>query len=167
MTISILNVANMCSHLQNASKGRLGLTSIKNTKYNLRLALALHRSGFISSVYRAGPKPPTPEQMASIPPEPMTNETVASMRLWLGLKYWEGKPVLSKLTPISRPSRLVSAQLRQLNRLAKGLPTVMRGGVHEGLNVGECMFVATDLGILEIREAVNRKMGGLLMCRCS
>lgn len=164
---SILNIAHMCSHLQNASKARLGLTSIQSTKYNLQLAIALHRQGFFSSVYRAGPHPPTPEQMISQAPEPVTTANVANRRLWVGLKYWDGKPVLSKATMISKPSRLMTVEVSELARLTRGFPATLKGGVVPGLNLGECMFLATSRGVLESREALARKVGGLLMCRVS
>ncbi|OAA37456.1 40S ribosomal protein S8 [Metarhizium rileyi] len=164
---SILNIAHMCSHLQNASKARLGLTSVSNTKYNLHLALALHRSGFFSSVYRSGPQPPTTAQMISQPPEQVTSANVANMRIWLGLKYWDGKPVLSQATLISKPSRLMTVDIKQLGRLTRGFPAKLKGGVIPGLNLGECMFVATSRGVLEAREALARKVGGLLICRVS
>ncbi|EHK40045.1 hypothetical protein TRIATDRAFT_230299 [Trichoderma atroviride IMI 206040] len=164
---SILNIAHMCSHLQNASKARLGLTSVANNKYNLHLALALHRSGFFSSVYRAGAQPPTAEQMVAQVPEPVTNATVAQMRIWLGLKYWEGRPVLNKASVISKPSRLMTVDVQELGRLTRGFPTKVKGGMVQGLGVGECMFVSTSRGVLEVREALARKVGGVLMCRVS
>ncbi|KAH6885962.1 ribosomal protein S8 [Thelonectria olida] len=164
---SVVNVANMCSHLQNASKARLGITSIKNCKYNLQLALALHRSGFFSSVYRAGPNPPTPEQMVAQAPEPVTHANVAQMRLWLGLKYWDGKPVLSNARAISTPKRVLTVDILELARLTRGFPTKLKGGVVQGLNLGECMYVSTSRGVLEAREALARKTGGVLMCRVS
>ncbi|KAM0349202.1 hypothetical protein ACHAO7_002489 [Fusarium culmorum] len=164
---SITNIAHMCSHLQNASKARLGITSVKNCKYNLQLALALHRSGFFSAVYRAGPRPPTMEQMISEPPVTVTNENVATMRLWLGLKYWDGKPVLGNANAISTPKRLMTANIKELARLTRGFPTKVSGGVVSGLNLGECLFVATSQGVLEAREALAKKQGGLLMCRVS
>lgn len=162
---SILNVANMCSHLQNVSKARLGITSIKNTKYNLRLALAMHRAGFFSAVYRAGKSPPTMEQMVSEPPEALTTATVAQARIWLGMKYWDGRPVLSKAEMVSTPSRIMTATIVELGKLARGRPTKVSGGVVRGLNMGECMFLGTSSGVLEVREALNRKVGGILMCR--
>ncbi|GAO16720.1 hypothetical protein UVI_02002660 [Ustilaginoidea virens] len=164
---SILNVAHMCSHLQNASKSRLGITSVKNSKYNLHLALAMHRSGFFSAVYRAGPHPPTMEQMVSETPEQVTSANVSRMRIWLGMKYWNGKPVLSKAHLISKPSRLMTANIDELGRLTRGFPANLKGGVVPGLNLGECMFVATSRGVLEAREALARKVGGLLICRVS
>lgn len=30
---------------------------------------------------------------------------------------------------------------------------------------GECLFVTTDKGIFESRECVERKIGGMLLCR--
>ncbi|KAK0387161.1 hypothetical protein NLU13_5474 [Sarocladium strictum] len=164
---SITNIANTCSHLQNASRARLALTSIPSNKYNLHFALALHRSGFFSSVYRAGPHPPTAEQMASVPPEPVTAANVATRRLWLGLKYWDGKPVLSKANVISKPSRLMTVNIEQLAKLTRGFPAKLDGGVVQGLNLGECMFVSTSKGVLEAREALAKKLGGVLMCRVS
>ncbi|PHH84703.1 hypothetical protein CDD83_1529 [Cordyceps sp. RAO-2017] len=162
---SITNIANMCSHLQNASKAGLGITSVKNTKYNLALALAMQRAGFFTSVYRAGPHPPSMEEMISQTPEVVTNVNVAKMRLWLGMRYWKGKPVLSKLKPLSTPKRLLTVHSRQLHRLMLGEEVSLRGGVFLGLNVGECMFVSTSQGVMEIREAWKREIGGLLMCR--
>ena len=164
---SILNIAHMCSHLQNTSKARLGITSIANNKYNLHLALALHRSGFVSAVYRAGPQPPTMEQMVSQAPEPVTSANVSKMRIWLGLKYWDGKPVLSKAQIISKPSRLMTANTSELGRLTRGFPANLKGGVVPGLNLGECLFVSTSRGVLEAREALARKVGGVLVCRVS
>ncbi|KAH8169142.1 ribosomal protein s8 domain-containing protein [Sarocladium implicatum] len=164
---SILNIANTCSHLQNASRARLALTSIPSNKYNLHLALALHRSGFFSSVYRAGPHPPTPEQMVSQVPEAVTAANAATRRLWLGLKYWDGKPVLNKANVISKPSRLMTVNIEQLAKLTRGFPAKLDGGVVQGLNLGECMFVSTSKGVLEAREALAKKMGGVLMCRVS
>ena len=157
----------MCSHLQNVSKARLGLTSIKNAKYNLHLALALHRAGFITHVYRAGANPPTLEQMVSAAPEPVTNLNVATTRLWIGMKYWDGKPVLNKINVISKPQRLMTVDTKSLAKLTRGFPAKLDGGVIRGLGLGECMFVSTQHGILEAREALARKTGGLLVCRAS
>ncbi|KAH8162227.1 hypothetical protein CIB48_g6032 [Xylaria polymorpha] len=142
--MGILTVANMASHLQNASRARLGLTSVPHTKYNLSVALALHRAG-----------------IGTFEPEPLTTANQARQRLWVGLKYSDNEPVLRTMSAISRPKRYISADLRALQRLSRGFDASNQ----KGLNLGECMFVATDLGTLEIREALERKVGGLLLCR--
>ncbi|KAK3335966.1 ribosomal protein S8 [Cercophora scortea] len=161
--MGVNSVTNACAHLQNASRARLGLTSLPNNKYNLRLALALHRAGFVNSVTRAGPHPPPPEALLTFEPEPVTNTNVATRRLWLGLKYWNNEPVMKKVTPVSKPSRLVTATLDELSRVSRGFPA----GHLKGLNLGECMFLSTDRGVLEVREALERKVGGLVLCRVS
>ena len=50
-----------------------------------------------------------------------------------------------------------------------GLSRIIRGreaGYVKGLTrPGESMFVTTDKGILEARECVERKVGGMLLCR--
>jgi len=161
--MGILSINHMCSHLQNASRARLGLTSIPNNKYNLRLALALHRAGFISSVTRAGLTPPPPEALLTFETEPVTTANVATRRLWLGLKYWNEQPVLKRLQAVSRPSRSVWADVEQLENVSRGF----EAGHLKGLNLGETMFLSTDRGVLEIREALSKKVGGVVLCRVS
>ena len=161
--MGILGVANACSHIQNASRARLGLTSIPNNKYNLNLLLALHRAGFISSVTRGGPHPPPAEALLTFETEPVTTANVATRRLWLGLKFWNNEPVIKNIKPVSRPSRLVSASLPQLERVVRGFPA----GYMKGLTLGESLFIGTPKGILDAREAVAKKTGGLVICRVS
>ncbi|KAI2467584.1 ribosomal protein S8 [Annulohypoxylon bovei var. microspora] len=162
--MGLANVVNMCSHIQNASRARLGLTSVPHTKYNLSLALALHRTGYISFVTRGNQHPPDPATITTFVPEPLTTANVARQRLWLGLKYnvtGGGAPVLGTLTPLTTPKRPCTAKLPALERLARGWDTKS----HRGLNLGESIIVCTCLGTMDIREAVERKVGGLLLCR--
>ncbi|KAK0730283.1 ribosomal protein S8 [Lasiosphaeris hirsuta] len=161
--MGIQSITNVCANLQNAARARLGLTSLPNNKYNLALALALHRAGFLSSVTRAGPHPPPQDQLLSFEPEPVTSANVATRRLWVGLKYWDNKPVLKSLKAISKPSRPLRASVADLNKVARGFESAHL----KGLNLGECMFVSTDRGVLEVREALERKVGGIVLCRVS
>ena len=159
----IANVVNMCSHLQNASKARLGLTSVPHNKYNLRVALALHRAGFLSFVTRGGTRPPDPSTIATYEPEDLTTANAARARLWLGLKYSgdTGAPVMGTVQSITKPKRPITANLPALQKLVRGFDA----SYQRGLDLGEAMIVATDRGVLESREAVAKKVGGLLMCR--
>ncbi|KAK4245062.1 ribosomal protein S8 [Corynascus novoguineensis] len=162
--MGILSIVNACSHLQNASRARFGLTSIPSTKYNLRLVLAMHRAGLVSSVTRGGPRPPEePSGTPSEADEAVTSANVATRRLWVGLKYWNNEPVLRKMTPVSKPSRLVTATVPELEKVARGFHI----GQVKGLTLGETLFLSTDRGILEVREALARKTGGLVLCRVS
>ncbi|KAF2968098.1 hypothetical protein GQX73_g5491 [Xylaria multiplex] len=159
--MGITSVTHMASHLQNASRARLGLTSVPHTKYNLSVALALHRAGFVSFVTRGGTRPPDPATIGTFEPEPLTTANAAKQRLWLGLKYVNNVPVLGSISGISTSKRYVTANLRALERLARGFDASHQ----KGLNIGECIFVGTDRGTLEVREAVEKKVGGLLLCR--
>lgn len=165
--MSLKTMVDMCSHLQNASRARLGLTSIRNSKHSMHLATALHRAGFLSSVYRAGPVPPTEEEMLTKPMEPITTANVASRRLWLGLKYWDSKPVLAACRPVSKPSRRIEIRPEELARVVRGFPTKIDAGVVQGLKLGECLFLDTPEGVLEAREALEKKVGGRMLCRVS
>ncbi|TGJ85708.1 hypothetical protein E0Z10_g3025 [Xylaria hypoxylon] len=159
--MGVLGVIHMISHLQNASRARLGLTSVPHTKYNVFLALALHRAGFVSFVTRGGGHPPDPATIGTFEPEPLTKANAASQRLWLGLKYTNNIPVLGEIVPISTPKRKITSDLKSLERLVRGFDASRQ----RGLNLGECLFLSTDRGTMESREAVERKVGGLLLCR--
>ncbi|KAI1184107.1 ribosomal protein S8 [Nemania serpens] len=159
--MGIANVVNMASHLRNASKARLGITSVPHTKYNLSVALAMHRAGFLSFVTRGSNRPPDPATITTYEPEPLTTANVANQRLWVGLKYSNDAPVLGEMRPISTSKRPINANLHHLERLARGFDAAQQ----KGLNIGECLFLSTDRGTLEVREAIERKVGGLLLCR--
>lgn len=176
--MGLLTLVHSCSHLQNAARARLAITSIPVTRYNLNLALALHRSGYISSITRGGvhppeldsvmptEPPPIPDQKArpfSDSTEPLTHANISKARLWLGLKYWEGKPVMTKVSAVSTPKRKVTLKLPSLEKIVRGLPADQVSG----LKLGESLFLTTDIGVLEVREALERHRGGLLLCRVS
>ena len=74
--MSLVNLAHVCSHLQNASKARLGLTSIPVSKLHVNLVLGLQREGFLSSVTLGGVSPPKPFLLQS-QPEPEELEHMA------------------------------------------------------------------------------------------
>lgn len=92
----------------------------------------------------------------------VTQENIASRRLWVGLKYFNNRPVLEKIKLVSKPKRRVWMPVLDLEQLARG----ERRGYVKGLRaVGEAMFVSTDQGIMEIRECTERRIGGMLLCR--
>jgi ribosomal protein S8 len=169
--MSLVNLAHMYSHLNNATRARLGLTSIPNTKMHLNLCLAFQNAGLISTVVRGGKAPPQPHLLLGQPVmseeneglEPVTQSNVASRRLWLGLKYWQSEPVLGWITPISRPKQRITLDVASLRRIVRG-----EGASNhvEGLrSPGECLFLATDRGLMEARECVEKNVGGLALCR--
>ncbi|KAI9703419.1 MAG: hypothetical protein M1820_005891 [Bogoriella megaspora] len=191
--MSLVNLAHVCSHLQNASKARLGLTSIPSTNLHLSLSLNLQKQGFISSVIRGGPSPPDLLSLHTGTPLPdandassylryaheglndadtasqslvseatVTQENVASRRLWLSLKYWNNEPVLSEMKMVSKPKQRIWLSSIDLGKIVRG----REAGYVKGLvRPGECLFVTTDRGVMEARECVERRVGGMVLCR--
>lgn len=148
----------------------MGLASIPHTNLQLRLALALQNAGFLSTVVRGGVHPPPPHQLLSHPTfnreetgnESTTQDKIAAQRLWLGMKYWNSEPVLEKMQMISKPTRRIWIDTEGLATLLVGKQS---GYVRPIRRPSECIFVTTDQGILEARECVERKVGGMLLCR--
>lgn len=160
--MSLVNLAHVCSHLQNASKAKLGITSIPSSNLHINLMLALQASGFISSVTRGGLEPPDLSQLSTYVPEAVTQENIATRRLWLGLKYWNNEPVLRNMSLISKPTKRIWLDVESLGKLVRGRDTQT---VKALTKTGECLFVSTDRGLLEARECVERKIGGMVLCR--
>ena len=92
----------------------------------------------------------------------VTQANRASRRLWLGLKYWDGLPVLRKARLVSKPTKRIWLGSRDLARIARGNQA---GEVKPLTQIGEIMAVSTDLGVLEVRECVERRIGGMPLCR--
>ncbi|KAF2203144.1 ribosomal protein S8 [Delitschia confertaspora ATCC 74209] len=86
--MSLVNLAHVCSHLQNASKARLGVTSIPVSKLHVRLMLQLQKHGFLSSVTLGGPTPPLPFVLQSQSSE----EEAAALASKLANEPWLAYP---------------------------------------------------------------------------
>jgi ribosomal protein S8 len=164
--MSLVNLASVCAHLNNATKARLGLTSIPNTKMHLALCQALQNSGYLSTVVRGGPTPPPAHPILGFPTandvEPITRENVASRRLWLGLKYWQNESVLGKVQLVSKPTRRVRVTVEDLRKIVRGEESNYVAGLR---SPGESLYVSTDRGIMEARECVEKKIGGQALVR--
>ncbi|KAF2764612.1 hypothetical protein EJ03DRAFT_346175 [Teratosphaeria nubilosa] len=92
----------------------------------------------------------------------VTRSNRASRRLWLGLKYWEGEPVLRKARLISKPTKRIHLGVNELGRVVRGGQAGEVKGVRQ---IGEVIAVSTDRGVMEARECVERKIGGQPLCR--
>lgn len=92
----------------------------------------------------------------------VTQENRASRRLWLGLKYYESSPVLTKAKMISKPTKRIMLNSRDLGRLVRGRQA---GEVKPLTQIGEVMAVSTDKGIMDARECAERKIGGMPLAR--
>ncbi|KAK4574372.1 hypothetical protein LTR86_002134 [Recurvomyces mirabilis] len=177
------------------SRESIAEETLTPTQIEQRLRLHLRKTGFPREVlaYFAGPAQHTtprhleqdgitlqtmgltiPSQpITTLPPQyrdpeayesehDITRANRASRRLWLGLKYWDGLPVLSKARMVSKPTKRIWLD-------SQGLERVVRGGAAgevRGLGrVGEVLVVSTDRGVMDARECVERRVGGMALCR--
>lgn len=187
---SLVNFSHVCSNLVNCSRARLGATSLPFSKHHLRFALAMQRQGMIDTVEVGSKKPPPPqdttrpEQVVKLAnhlienpwdayPDPQQRhepdrrelivpDNPAQMRIWVGLKYFYNEPVIHKIEMISKPSRRVKLDLRELSRIVRGRAAHTVEGLQRP---GELLFLFTSAGLLESREALERQLGGLALCR--
>lgn len=154
--MSLVNLAHVCSHIQNVTRVNKSLTSIPFSKLHLQIAVGLYREGFISSVQRGSLTGPDKEYT------PTTFDNVSTRRLWLGMKYHNTKPVISSMRLVSHPNRRVFVDAEQVSDLLGGKS--MRQVKPPQL--GEVMFLRTKAGeVLELQEAAQRHVGGEILCR--
>nr|POF02508.1 37s ribosomal protein subunit s8, mitochondrial [Quercus suber] len=113
-------------------------------------------------------QPFTPVETSLADPWQLEEENVvtmanrASRRLWLGLKYFDGEPVLRGAELVSKPKKRISLDRHELSRVVRGQQA---GQVKPLSRVGEILAVYTNLGLLEARECVERNVGGQVICR--
>lgn len=94
----------------------------------------------------------------------VTQANRASRRLWLGMKYWEGAPVLRKAQMLSKPTKRIWLDAKELAGLTRGKEAA-KGEVKPLTQIGEVLAVSTDKGIMEVRECAERRIGGMVLCR--
>ncbi|KAI8990082.1 30S ribosomal protein S8 [Pilobolus umbonatus] len=150
-------VPDLCARIQNGFRARLQTIAIPETKMNLAISNILYKEGFLSSVTRGNHLGPDPAYT------PTTNENVATRRLWLDLKYKENNPVLAQLSLVSKPSKKVHFTVNELKNITNG----RRSQFIKPLQPGEIAIVNTNRGVLEVHEAIEKNVGGEVICRAS
>ncbi|SCU82018.1 LADA_0C02498g1_1 [Lachancea dasiensis] len=153
--MSLVHLANVCAHLQNCSRARTSLTSIPYTKLHLNFAYNLYKHGFLSNLQRGSTKGPDPTLVE------VTPDNISTRRLWVGLKYRENKPVISSCRLVSKPNLRIDLKYEDLKQLCTG-KTVR---LIKPLQPGELILVRNGNQLLDINEAIARKVGGEVVCR--
>ncbi|MFO7581206.1 30S ribosomal protein S8 [Guyparkeria sp.] len=121
-------IADMLTRIRNGQSARKAEVRMPASKFKKAVAQTLLDEGYIESVRTEGDAKPT---------------------LVIGLRYYEGKPVIEKLDRVSRPgSRKFFG--------AENLPQVIGG-----LGVA---VVSTSQGVMPDREARRLNIGGEVVC---
>ncbi|KAL6948821.1 37S ribosomal protein S8, mitochondrial [Hanseniaspora vineae] len=151
--MSLVNLGNMCCHLQNVTMVRSTLTSVPYSKMNLQISYNLYKHGFLTSLQRGSTKGPDFEYTE------VTPDNISTRRLWVGLKYRNNQPVLSKISLISKPNLHIQLNHTDLLKVCKGL-TVRK---IKPLQPGELILVQHKGIVMEINEAIAKKKDNCLV----
>jgi ribosomal protein S8 len=92
---------------------------------------------------------------------PVAPSNAATRRLWIGLKYVDNHPVITKCQLLSRANWRLYLNVRDIENMVKG----RRVQTVKGLNMAECMFIGTSSGVFEARDCIRRNIGGEALCR--
>lgn len=153
----------LCAHLVNTSHSALASTSLPYSNSSLAITSVLLRHGLISNLTLGTPTHASPAEFPSLP-EP-------SKRIWVGLKYRHGAPVLKRMNLVSKPSQRRIVDNKELGRILAG----KRAQNVQGAGLGE-VFVVRVLDkdgrqvkgqetFMEGWEAWRAGLGGELVCR--
>ncbi|KAK9381511.1 ribosomal protein S8 [Kockiozyma suomiensis] len=153
--MSLVNLSYVCSHLQNCSRALTPMTSIQYTKVHLAVVLGLYRHGLLGSVHLGDGRGP------DMTPTQIENSNVASRRLWVTMKYKDSVPVLKSGSLVSTPKKTFTLTKPEVHALIHGMSVKHIPPIVPG----EVMFLRTDKGVLECREAVAIGRGGQALCR--
>lgn len=155
----------LCAHLVNTSHSSLASTSLPYSTSSLAITSVLLRHGLISNLTLGNPTHPAPTEFANLP--------APSKRIWVGLKYRNGSPVLKRLNLVSKPSQRRIVNNKELGAILAG----KRAQNVAGAGLGE-VFVVRVLDregrqikgqetFMEGWEAWRAGFGGELVCRAA
>ncbi|KAI8841288.1 30S ribosomal protein S8 [Chytridium lagenaria] len=147
-------VHNLCSQLHNSFRWNFNRIAVPESKTNRAVVQVLYEEGFLSSVasgdvlgpYRTGKE------------VTITPDNVSRRRIWLNLKYRNGEPVLKKISAVSVPSRRVFATFEELKAVASAKRT--QNTLIKPQEMGQITVLDTIYGILELKDALKKNVGG-------
>jgi len=146
----------LCSHIQNAFRARHAKIAVHHTTQNLAILSILFRAGFLSSITRGTIDTPSPVGFHEVGER--------EQRIWAELKYRDDRPVLQHMELISKPSKRIMVDVKEIRLLCSG----RKAGEVKPLGFGEVAVVHTrnkEHEWLEAREALQMKLSGEMICR--
>ena len=78
------------------------------------------------------------------------------------MKYFKGQGVLNVIKPVSLPSRKVYCSLQEMYAVSAARNTTLL----KGNKLGQITLIETEYGILEMKDAINKKVGGKVLLYC-
>ncbi|MCR5084745.1 MAG: 30S ribosomal protein S8 [Succinivibrionaceae bacterium] len=123
-------IADMLTRIRNGQAARKVSVTMPSSKLKVAIANLLMKEGYISSVNE-------------------TEEPGNKKTLEVGLKYYEGRPVVEQIQRVSRPGLRIYKKCRDLPRIMNGL----------GIAV-----ISTSKGLMTDRAARKDGLGGEVIC---
>ncbi len=125
-------IADMLTMIRNASSAGLPVVKLKNSNFKYAIAKVLKQEGFIGDYSLTSAK----------------NESIKTLNIYIKFDE-ENKPVIRKITKLSKPGRRLYVSYRNMERVRNGL----------GLTI-----VSTSQGVISDKSAREKKVGGELIC---
>ncbi|KAJ3243211.1 hypothetical protein HDU78_000745 [Chytriomyces hyalinus] len=147
----------LSSHIKNAFRHRQARIAVPESKQNRAIVQILYDEGFVAAVQTGDTLGPYNIGVQV----PITPDNLSRRRIWLDLKYSQGEPVLADMRAISKPSRRVFASAQELKMVAaarKASPLL------KGAQVGQVTILKTVYGIIELKDALKKNVGGEVLC---
>ncbi|KAJ3326599.1 hypothetical protein HDU76_012784 [Blyttiomyces sp. JEL0837] len=148
---------NLCSQIENSVKWGLRRIAVPESTTNRAVCQILYEEGFISGLASGDTQGPFHRGYQV----PKTPDNISRRRIWLDLKYREGEPVINKMRVVSKPSRKVFATNLELQAIASARRA---GPLLKAQSVGQITILNTDYGIIELKDALKKNVGGEVLC---
>ncbi|KAJ3287475.1 hypothetical protein HK104_008565 [Borealophlyctis nickersoniae] len=147
----------LCSKIENAFKSHIRRIAVPNSKTNRAICQILYEEGFLQSIASGDIQGPF-QRGEEVP---LTPSNISKRRIWLDLKYKDGDPVLNKMRCISKPSRKIFASPQELQAIAAARRA---SPLLKAQEVGQVTIIDSPFGIIELKEAIKKNVGGEVMC---
>lgn len=142
-------VHNLLTTLQNGARARIRSIPLPYSNAALGITSILLQHGFIHNVTRGTLQGPSPANFLDAGP--------AARRLWVDLKYGhDDHPVLGHALPVSKPSRKIHLDARELLRLVTG----RRAQFVSPLQLGEIAVVRCKAALTASSAAKGQERAG-------
>ncbi len=124
-------IADLLTRLRNAQQAKKSTVTCLFSKIGMHILEVLKSEGYIRAY--------APEEVRA-----------GIQQIQVELKYYEGKPVISEITRVSRPGRRVYSSLEKLPKMCNGL------GI---------LILSTSQGVMTDTQAKNVNASGEILCR--
>jgi small subunit ribosomal protein S8 len=119
------------------------------SKTNKQIATILYQEGLVQQV-----------QEGSVY-GPLVDSKLSEKRIWIDLKYRNGEPALVKMGCISKPSRRIFCSPEEARLICA---QASKNALLKNQTLGQITILNTPYGIVEMKTALQKGVGGEVLC---